>query len=258
MVDEHGRIERVPYELCVLVALRDAIRRREVYVDGARPVAQPRGRPARRLRRPTARSTTPRCASRPTRATFIADLRAAADRRARPGSIRRSVDGTAGGVRITTRRGEPWITVPKLDRAARAAGALQALKDEVQRRWGTVDLLDMLKDADLLTDFTAEFTSVASREVIDRGDAAPPAVAVLFALGTNMGIKRDRRPPASTARPRPRCAASAALYITRDNLRRAIAKLVNATFAVRDPRLVGRRVPRARRTRRSSAPGRRT
>ncbi|MET7281140.1 DUF4158 domain-containing protein [Kribbella sp. NPDC005582] len=34
VVDETGRVERVPYELCVLVALRDAIRRREVYVDG--------------------------------------------------------------------------------------------------------------------------------------------------------------------------------------------------------------------------------
>jgi hypothetical protein len=35
VVDEKGRIERIPYELCVLVALRDAIRRREIYVDGA-------------------------------------------------------------------------------------------------------------------------------------------------------------------------------------------------------------------------------
>lgn len=34
VVDEQGRMERVPYELCVLVALRDAVRRREVYVAG--------------------------------------------------------------------------------------------------------------------------------------------------------------------------------------------------------------------------------
>ena len=36
VVDERGRVERIPYELCVLVALRDALRRREVYVAGAR------------------------------------------------------------------------------------------------------------------------------------------------------------------------------------------------------------------------------
>jgi hypothetical protein len=35
VVDERGRVERIPYELCVLVALRDALRRREIYVDGA-------------------------------------------------------------------------------------------------------------------------------------------------------------------------------------------------------------------------------
>lgn len=33
--DEKGRIERIPYELCLLVSLRDALRRREVFVDGA-------------------------------------------------------------------------------------------------------------------------------------------------------------------------------------------------------------------------------
>ncbi len=36
VVDELGRVERVPYELCVLRALREAIRRREIYVVGAR------------------------------------------------------------------------------------------------------------------------------------------------------------------------------------------------------------------------------
>lgn len=35
VIDERGRVERIPYELCVLVALRDALRRREIYVDGA-------------------------------------------------------------------------------------------------------------------------------------------------------------------------------------------------------------------------------
>jgi hypothetical protein len=36
VVDEQGKVERIPYELCVLRALRDAIRRREIYIEGAR------------------------------------------------------------------------------------------------------------------------------------------------------------------------------------------------------------------------------
>src|SRR6266536_3666907 len=35
VIDEHGRVERIPYELCVLKALRAAIRRREVWGVGA-------------------------------------------------------------------------------------------------------------------------------------------------------------------------------------------------------------------------------
>ncbi|MGE7387814.1 hypothetical protein ACQKM2_20265 [Streptomyces sp. NPDC004126] len=35
VVDERGRVERIPYELCVLVSLRDALRRREIRVQGA-------------------------------------------------------------------------------------------------------------------------------------------------------------------------------------------------------------------------------
>ena len=35
VVDGDDRVERISYELCVLIALRDALRRREVYVQGA-------------------------------------------------------------------------------------------------------------------------------------------------------------------------------------------------------------------------------
>ncbi|MGH8917320.1 MAG: DUF4158 domain-containing protein, partial [Actinomycetes bacterium] len=41
VVDERGRIERIPYELCVLQALRDALRRREIWVEGARTWRDP-------------------------------------------------------------------------------------------------------------------------------------------------------------------------------------------------------------------------
>jgi hypothetical protein len=92
----------------------------------------------------------------------------------------------------------------------------------------------VLRDADFLADFTDEFTSVASREVIDRHTLRRRLLLCLFALGTNMGIKDI----VSTGE---HGESEAALrhvrrhYITRDNLRRAIAKLVNATFEARDP-----------------------
>ncbi len=143
------------------------------------------------------------------------------------------VDAATGGVRIITRRGEPWISVPKLAPLPEPQH-LQAVKDEVVRRWGTLDLLDVLKDSDFLADFTSEFTSVASREVIDRDTLRRRLLLCLFALGTNMGIKaivstgEHGETEAQLRHVRRH-------FITRDNLRRAIAKLVNATFDARDP-----------------------
>ncbi len=102
------------------------------------------------------------------------------------------------------------------------------------RRWGTLDLLDVLKDSDFLADFSTEFTSVASREVIDRDTLRRRLLLCLFALGTNMGIK-------AIVATGEHGETEAALrhvrrhFINRDNLRCAIAKLVNATFTARDP-----------------------
>lgn len=231
VVDERGRVERIPYELCVLVALRDAIRRREVFVDGANKWRNPeddlpqdfeanRELHYTALRQPVA----------PT--AFIDDLseRMAAALERLDSAL---VNDTAGGVKITTRRGEPWIGVPKLEPLPEPQN-LQALKDEVIRRWGTIDLLDVLKDSDFLADFTAEFTSVASREVLDKDTLRRRLLLCLFALGTNMGIKAivDTGGHGETERELRHVRRH---FITRDNMRRAIARLVNATFEARDP-----------------------
>jgi len=231
VVDERGRIERIPYELCVLVALRDAIRRREIFVDGANKWRNPEDDlPQDFEANREVHYTAIRQPVDPKE--FIDDLRermAAALERLDSAMV----DDTAGGVKITTRRGDPWIGVPKMEPLPEPQN-LQALKDEVIRRWGTMDLLDVLKDSDFLADFTAEFTSVASREILDRDTLRRRLLLCLFALGTNMGIKAivDTGGHGETERELRHVRRH---FITRDNLRRAIAKLVNATFEARDP-----------------------
>ncbi|MFG2826814.1 Tn3 family transposase [Streptomyces sp. NPDC048434] len=230
VVDDKGRVERIPYELCVLVALRDAVRRREIYVEGAARWGNPeddlpgdfeatRAVHYAAIRQPL----NPRA--------FIADLK-----KRMPSALDRLsaalADGSAGGVKVTTRKGEPWITVPKLEPLAEPTG-LQALKDEVVRRWGVLDLLDVLKNADFLTGFTDEFSSVAAYERIDRDILQRRLLLALFALGTNMGIRAIGATGEHSE-------SEAALrhvrrhFITVDNLRAAVTRLVNGTFAARD------------------------
>ena len=109
----------------------------------------------------------------------------------------------------------------------------------MQRRWGTIDLLDILKEADFLTGFTSEFTSVMSREALPEGVLRRRLLLVLFALGTNVGIKRIADGLAVAGSELGDIEAALrrvrASHVTRDNLRKAIRRLVNATLAMRDP-----------------------
>ena len=230
VVDDKGRVERIPYELCVLVKLRDALRRREIWVVGANRWRNPeddlpqdfednRDVHYDAIRQPQAP------------AKFVADLQK---------KLRDSLDrfeaalaqGTTGGVAITRKRGEPWIRVSPRPKQEEPEN-LVAVKAEIERRWGTIDLLDILKYAEFDTDFIAEFTSVATRENLSKDVLRRRLLLVLFGLGTNMGIKRvavtgkHGESEATLRRVRH-------LFVNRANMRAALVKLVNATFAARD------------------------
>src|SRR3954468_16390363 len=127
---------------------------------------------------------------------------------------------------------------------------------EVAARWGIIDLLDFLKESDHLTAFTDAFTTVATRENTPREVIRKRLLLVLYALGTNIGIKRvadgGRHGETEAA-----LRATRHLFVNRDNLRNAIATLVNATLRMRDPAWWGT-APRAPVTPRSSGRGRRT
>ncbi|MDQ2738191.1 MAG: Tn3 family transposase [Actinomycetota bacterium] len=229
--DDDGRVERIPYELCVLAALRDALRRREIWVQGAHRHGDPD------VDLPgdyeDNRDVHYAALGQPQDPTeFIAELR-----RKLAAGLARLDDGlaqkTTGGVKIGTRQGSSWISVPKLPKLVEPDN-LAKLKAEVTRRWGTVALLDMLKETDWLVDFTTQFTSVGTRESIPRKDLQRRLLLALYALGTNLGIRAvvtggDHGETEAALRRIRR------MFITRDNLRAAIALVVSETFARRDP-----------------------
>jgi TnpA family transposase len=230
VVDERERVERIPYELCVLVSLRDAIRRREIWVVGAD-----------RWRDPEHDLPPDFEENRDVHYDAIRQpLDAAAFTDALEARLRGALDGlntglaadTTGGVVIAKRRGEPWIAVPKMGKLDEPTH-LDEVKAEVERRWGTIDLLDVLKEAEFDTGFTDLFTTVATREAIPRMVLRRRLLLVLFALGTNMGIKRvavtGRHGESESVLRRTRH-----LFVSRDNLRAAVTALANATLAARD------------------------
>lgn len=133
MVDGKGRVERIPYELCVLVSLRDALRRREIWVVGANRSRNPED-------------------DLPADFEDNRDVHYAAIRQpqdagefidALQGKLRTSLDrferalaeGTTGGVAIVNKHGEPWIRVSPPEKQEEPE-SLVAIKGEIERRWG--------------------------------------------------------------------------------------------------------------------------
>ena len=239
VIDEDGRVERIPYELCVLVALRTAIRRREIWVEGGSQWRNPEEDLPGDFE--DNRDIHYQALSKPREpAAFITRLKeqhVAALCRLND-ALR---DGATGGVKITRRRGEPWISVPHIAKQPEPAN-LKALKEEIARRWGVIDLLNLIKDADHVTGFTNEFTSVASRQITDPEVLRRRLLLVLFGLGTNMGIKRVADGAAavgSDADTEAVLRRVRRLFVNRDNLRAAIRRVVNETFAARDASLWG-------------------
>jgi hypothetical protein len=228
--DDAGRISRIPYELCVLAALRDALRRREIWIEGANR----HGNPDVDLPGDYEDNRDVHYAAlgQPQDPTeFVADLRCKLTDGLQH-LDQALAEGTTGGVRIGTRNGNSWITVPKLPKLIEPPN-LAALKAEVGRRWGTVALLDMLKETDWLVDLTSQFTSVATREHIPRAELQRRLLLVLYAVGTNLGIRAvvnggDHGESEAALRRIRR------MFLTRDNLRAAIALVVSETFARRD------------------------
>lgn len=232
VIDEHGKIERIPYELCVLRALREALRRREIYVQGASRWRDPDDDLPQDFERN--RDVHYAAIHKPLDPTvFVAGLqeRLTAASTRLDQAVRR---GEAGGVRIATRHGKPWIVVPPVGKLPDAPN-IAALHQEIARRHGTIDLLDVLKEADHVSGFTRKLISVASREITDADTARRRKLLVSFALGSNIGIKRiadaiDGHPDDTEAALR----RFRRLYFTRENLRAAIIEIVNKTLEARD------------------------
>jgi TnpA family transposase len=225
--DKRGRerVNRVNYEICVLQALRDGLRSREIWVEGAARFGNPdRDLPGDYdVQRDTyyAALGQPRDA-----ATFVATLQQ--EMRDELEALHRELPHNRH-VQILT-KGTGWIKVSPLDPVPDPLN-LARLKAEIGVRWPMTSLLDILKETDLQLGFTDLFTSVASREQLDRVTAQRRLLLCLYGMGTNTGLKRiaagdhgESYKDLLYVRRR---------FLQRDQLRAAIIRIVNATLRAR-------------------------
>jgi TnpA family transposase len=225
------RIDRINYEICVLQALRERLRCKEIWVPGAARYRNPAADlPADFTQQRTAYYQAlhlPEDAE-----TFIQDVQQVLS-----GALSTLHEGLPSNPKVTLRlQGKNRIHLSPLEPQPEPPQLLQ-LKAEVLRRWPMTSLLDILKETDLHVGFTEAFSSLASREILDYATRQPRLLRCLYGLGTNTGLKRLVAPQEGISYPH--LLYMRRRFIQKDALREAIRRVVNATLAVRAPEIWG-------------------
>jgi TnpA family transposase len=230
--DGETRINRVNYELCVLDALQEKVRRRELWVVGANKYRNPDDDLPKDFEE--RRSEYYEALGQPEKAeAFISTLRQQMIDALT--SFDQALPKLSAQVRILDKKGG-WISLTPLT-AQPEPQNLRKLKAEIVRRWGVTSLLDILKEAALRVGFTEHFKSPASREVLDREVLQKRLLLCLYAMGTNTGLKRVSQ--GDHGQSHNELIYTRRRFINQEHLRAAIIDIANAIFQVRQPHIWG-------------------
>lgn len=225
------RINRINYEICVLQALRDGLRSKEIWVEGAN-----------RYRNPDEDLPGD---FRENRDTYYDALKLPREPKAYIETLKSEMldalrmlhSGLPKNSKVRIlQRGQYRLSLTPLDEQAEPAN-IEALKAEINSRWGSTSLLDILKEAELRLNFTDSFQTAASRVAIDPADLRRRLLLSLYALGTNAGLRRVLA--GDTGATYKELLYTKRRFITKGSLRNAIAAVVNGVFAARSTELWG-------------------
>src|SRR6266581_3149593 len=231
--DGTSRVNRLNYEVCTLQALREKVRVREIWIEGANRYRDPdEDLPTDFSQK---RATYYEALHQPTEADVFIEKLKEEMRKAL-----RSLDGAMprirDKVRLLPNRKKKPISITPLAPQPEPRNLL-SLKQEVGSRWPNTALLDMLKETALRTGFPDVLTSVASRERLPRDVLHRRLLLCLYGLGTNTGFKRLPSADPGTTYSDLRYARRR--YIHKEQLRNAIAHVANAIFEIRKAEIWG-------------------
>lgn len=133
-------------------------------------------------------------------------------------------------------KGKARIVLTPLDMQKEPTN-LGRLKEVILRKWSVINLVDIIKEADLRIDFTSKINSVGNRQIMDIKDRQKKLLMVLFALGTNTGLKRVAYASGGITHDELRYIKQK--FINKDNLRLLNTLVVNAIHKARHADLWG-------------------
>ena len=229
--DGDPQVDRVTYEIGVLRTVREKLRCKEIFVPGAKRYRNPDEDLPQDFE--TKREEYYQDLQQPLEVeAFMAQIQ---------GDMTQALEQLNRGlpknskVKILDKRGG-WIQLTPLEKQAEPE-QLSKLKEEIKHRWSIISLLDVLKETEFRLHFTTHFRSTASRETLESADLRKRLLLCLYALGTNLGIKRIAHGEHG--------ASYFDLHYVRRKflnkaaLRQAISDVANAIFQIRLPHIWG-------------------
>ena len=225
------QVNCINYEICVLTALRERLRCKEIWVAGAE-----------RHRNPDEDLPTDFEARR---ADYYRELGRDTDAQAFTMALKSKLTDALirlnrtipfnPNVRIVW-RGRNRISITPFE-ALSSAPAADAIQAELERRWPMTELIDVMTETAVRTGFLDAFVSSGDRVVLDTDTLRRRLLLCLYGLGTNAGLKRvsagtDDVTHAELQHIR-------RLFISKEALRNATATVTNAILGVRDTRVWG-------------------
>lgn len=228
---QQERVNRISYEIAVLKALREGLRCKEIWVDGANKYRNPdEDLPADFDEN---RDEHYLALNKPKEAEeFIRNLQQ---------EMRESLSMFNNGlpkntkVKILLKKGG-YIKLTPLDEQETPPN-LEAIKKQVFERWQAIGLLDILKETNFRTGFTSVFSSTASREYLDPDELTKRLLLCIFAYGTNTGLKRISASNSEITYEELRHIRRR--YLTKTNLRAGISEVTNAILREREEKYFG-------------------
>lgn len=225
------RIRRVRYELCVLQSLRDKLRCKELWVEGAD-----------RYRNPDEDVPADFSGKRD---EYYAALALTLDANEFVKQVKGQLEQalqmlndtlpTNPAVEILS-KADGWIRVSPLPKQQEPAN-LHYLKNHIRQRWWMTSLLDILKEVDLRVGFSDSFQSLTGQERLPRAELQKRLLLCLYGLGTNTGLTSVSMGNHGVSYANLQYVRRR--FVAKDALRQAIRRVIDATLAIRQPEIWG-------------------
>ena len=114
---------------------------------------------------------------------------------------------------------------------------IEAVQKEIIDKFSSINLIDILKECDLLINFTEQMETIARCSAINKDDLQKRLLLCLYGIGSNTGLKRISIANGDVKYSDLRYAKKR--FINKTNVRNAIRLVVNSVLEIRDKKIWG-------------------